>query len=116
MSKHHGLSRREFLKRTGRTSAGLAALSGPSFAARPERVSGANDRVRLAIVGLHGRGMDHVHGFSAIPAVEIAAVCDVDENVLRDRLAHMARMNLKPASFVDIRKLLDDHSIDAISI
>jgi predicted dehydrogenase len=116
MSKDDGLSRREFLKSTGRTGAGLAALSGVSLITQPERVFGANDRVRLAIVGLHGRGMDHVHGFSQIPGVEIAAVCEIDDNVLKDRLAQMAKMNLTPATFVDIRKLLDDKSIDAITI
>jgi predicted dehydrogenase len=44
-------------------------------------------------------------------------VCDVDDNVLRERLAQMEKMGLpKPATYTDIRKLLDDKSIDAVSI
>jgi predicted dehydrogenase len=111
------VSRRDFLKTGAKTGAGLAALSGISFIAHPQRVFGANDRLRVAVVGLHGRGWDHVREISAHKDVEIAAFCDIDENVLRERLAGAEKMNLpKPATFVDLRKLLEDKSIDAITI
>jgi len=96
-----------------KTTAGLGAFGGISFFAHPERVFGANDRVRVAVCGLHGRGKDHLDGFSRVPNVEIAALCDVDENVLRKRLGEVGG---KPQAYVDIRKLLEDKSIDAISI
>jgi predicted dehydrogenase len=49
--------------------------------------------------------------------VELAAFCDVDENVLDQRLAEAEKMGIKrPARFTDLRKLLEDKSIDAISI
>lgn len=109
-----GLNRREFLG-TGKT--GLAALGGISMLARPERVMGANDRVRVAICGLRGRGLDHLKNFSKIQNVEVAAFCDIDENILRKALAQTDSMGLsKPATYADIRKLLEDKSIDAISI
>ena len=108
------IKRRDFLK-SG--SASLAALSGITFLTRPERVFGANDRVRVAICGLHGRGEDHIQGYAKVHNAEIAAFCDIDENVLRQRLADVAKMGLpQPKTFVDIRKLLEDKSIDAISI
>lgn len=108
------MNRRDFM---GAGSAGLAALGGITFLAHPERVFGANDRVRVAICGLHGRGGDHLHNYSQIPNVQIAALCDIDDSVLRKRLAQMEKMNLpKPVTYVDVRKLLDDKSIDAISI
>ena len=117
MLKDSDLNRREFLKTSARRGAGLAALGGISFFPNPQRILGANDRVRIAVIGLHGQGWLHVHEYSKMPNVEIAAVCDVDENVTRERLAAMDKMGLKkPATFVDIRKLLDDKSIDAISI
>ena len=99
------------------SAAGLAAASGVAFITRPERVFGANDRVRVAICGVHGRGMDHVHNYAQLKNVEIAAVCDIDENVMAERIASMEKRGIpKPATFVDIRKLLEDKSIDAISI
>jgi predicted dehydrogenase len=111
------VSRRDFLKTGAKTSAGLAALSSITFVAHPERVFGANDRLRVAVVGLHGRGWDHVREISTHQDVEIAALCDIDENVLHERLADAEKMGLpKPATAVDLRKLLEDKSIDAITI
>jgi predicted dehydrogenase len=49
--------------------------------------------------------------------VELAALCDIDEGVLNKRLKEVeAGGNKRPAAFTDIRKLLEDKSIDAISI
>ena len=110
MSNSSEMNRRHFLGTS-------AALGGVSLLAMPERVLGANDRVRVAICGIHGRGEDHLQNYSQIKQVQIAALCDVDDNVLRQRLAQMEKMGLpKPATFTDVRKLLDDKSIDAISI
>jgi predicted dehydrogenase len=117
MSKESELSRREFLRAGAQASAGLAALSGITFITHRERVFGANDRVQVAIIGLHGQGFAHVEEYSKINTAAIAAVCDVDESVLNRRLEQMARMGLpKPKTFGDILKVLDDKSIDAISI
>ncbi|MGH9407675.1 MAG: Gfo/Idh/MocA family protein [Terriglobia bacterium] len=117
-SKESDLSRREFLK-TGVTTgaAGIAALSGITWITKPERVFGANDRVRVAICGVRGRGFDHIRAYSHLPNASIAALCDVDENVLDKRLANVVSMGApKPARYVDCRKLMDDKSIDAVSI
>lgn len=111
------VSRRAFLKGGAAGAAGLAALSSVTFITRPERVFGANDRVRVAVCGLHGRGMDHIHSYSQIKNAEIAALCDVDDNVMRERLEQIQKMGLpRPATYFDVRKLLDDKSIDAVSV
>ncbi len=117
MAKESEINRRDFLKSSASASAGFAALSGITFMARPERVFGANDRVRVAVIGVHGQGFAHVEEYSKLPNVEVAAVCDVDENVLNQRLAEMDKKGLpKPKTHFDIRKLLEDKSIDAVSI
>lgn len=108
-------SRRGFLK--SGAGAGLAALGGLTVITHPERVFGANDRVRLAVIGLRNRGFDHIKGFSHLKNVEISAVCDVDENVTAKRVADMQKLGLpKPSAFVDVRKLLEDKTLDAVSI
>ncbi len=117
MSNESEVSRRDFLKNSAKTGAGLAALGGITFIARPDRVFGANDRVRVAVIGLHGQGWSHVEEYSKMTNVEVAAVCDVDDNVTAKALSDMEKLGLKkPASFVDLRKLLEDKSIDAVSI
>src|SRR2546422_2809291 len=107
-------SRRDFLKLTSAGVAGTAlGVTSSSYA----RITGANDRVRVAICGVRGRGNDHIHGFSRVPGTEIAALCDVDENVSNHRLGDIEKLGLpKPKSYVDVRKLLEDKDIDAISI
>jgi len=117
MTQHPKLTRRNFLETGFKGSAGLAALSGLTFLTRPERVWGANDRVRIAVIGIRGQGFVHVEGFSGERNAEIAAICDVDENVIAQRLVDMEKRNLpKPKVYTDYRKLLEDKSIDAVSI
>lgn len=102
--------RRTFLK------AGVAAAS-LTTAASAKKIRGANDRIRVAVVGVRGRGWDHVRGYKPIPGVEIAYFCDVDENVLRKRLADAEKMDIaKPQTYTDVRKLLEDKDVDAVSI
>src|SRR5215469_13160008 len=105
------LDRRDFLKSTGKAvTVGAAAL------ALGGKILGANDRVRVAICGLRGRGKDHLQGFSRVPNVEVATFCDIDESILERRLKDVADTNAKPKTCIDIRKLLEDKDIDAISV
>lgn len=95
----------------------VAGAGGILTLAAADRVLGANDRIRIAVCGVHDRGWDHVRQFAKLPNVEVAAICEVDENVTRKRLADMEKLNLpRPATFVDVRKLLEDKSIDAVSV
>ena len=117
MSIDSELNRRDFLKAGARSGAGLATLGGITFITHPERVFGANDRARVAVVGVRGQGFGHVQGYAKEPNAEVAALCDVDENILRERLADMEKLGLpKPKVYIDYRQLLEDKSIDAVSI
>ena len=101
--------RRSFLK--------TAAAASLMTAASAKRVLGANDRVRIAVIGVRGRGWDHVKGYHSLPGVEIVSFCDVDENVLQKRLADAEKLGIaKPQTYVDVRKLLEDKNVDAVSI
>ena len=101
------IDRRDFLK------TGAAAVA----AFQAKNVLGANDRVRIATIGLRGRGNDHIKSIHATPNVELVAVCDIDENVITERLGSIEKLGMpKPQVFGDVRKLLEDKSIDAVSI
>ena len=107
------LNRRDFIVRTaGATAAVSLGFNIARSAASP------NDTIRVAVVGIRGRGGSHIRGFAALPGVEVAAVCDVDENVIAKRLKDMDEWGIpRPKkTYVDIRKLLEDKDIDAISI
>jgi predicted dehydrogenase len=110
----------ENVEKTGRRSflkAGAMAAAGFATAASTKRVLGANDRIRVAVIGVRGRGWDHVKELQPIEGVEIAYFCDIDENVLRKRLADAEKLGIpKPQTYVDIRKLLEDKNVDAVTI
>jgi Oxidoreductase family, NAD-binding Rossmann fold/Oxidoreductase family, C-terminal alpha/beta domain len=76
-----------------------------------------NNTVRVAVVGFNGRGKAHISAYLKIPNVEIAALCDVDQAVIDNGCKMVEAAGKKrPATFTDIRKLLDDRSIDAVSL
>lgn len=100
-------SRRSFLK-TSVLAAGAASLSARSWG----QTQGANGDVRLCVIGVHGRGKDHVKGFSQCKGVRVAGLCDVDSAVLRKA----AGVTPNAKTYGDLRKVFDDPSIDAISI
>jgi len=79
--------------------------------------SAPSDTVRIACVGVRGRGKSHIHAYTLLPNVELVALCDIDESVLNSRLKDVEdKGKKKPAAYTDLRKLLEDKSIDAISI
>jgi len=65
--------RREILKTGAKTVAGIAVSERLRTWVEPRRVLGANDRVRVAICGLHGRGLNHIERYAALKNAEIAA-------------------------------------------
>jgi predicted dehydrogenase len=103
------MNRRHFLMTSASTAAALSS--------RVRAASGPNETVRVAVVGFHGRGKDHIKGWTSLPNVEIVALCDVDDSVLNSGTAMVEKLGKKkPTGYTDLRKLLEDKSIDAISI
>ena len=112
MKTENQLTRRKFVK----NSAGLAvALSLPTII--PARAFGANDRVSVAVLGVNGRGQNHMAGFSNLKNVEVATLCDPDNVILQQRAQEFGKKTGKKVKTeMDLRKVFDDKSIDAVSI
>jgi len=114
------LSRRTFLK----SSAALgAAVVGGSVAYDPRsRALGANEDIRLAVVGIGstvkigGKGKQDIRDFRKIPGVRIVALCDVDRANLDPEVEQFSRRGEKVEAYADVRKLLENKNIDAVSI
>lgn len=103
------LTRRTFLKSTGAGLAAASALAGDSAKAA------ASERVRHAVIGLGGQGKRHTKGFAAMDICEVVAVCDVDPQ-RRDAAAAVTPYPEKIAKHEDYRRILEDASIDSVSI
>ncbi|MFH1943606.1 MAG: Gfo/Idh/MocA family oxidoreductase [bacterium] len=117
MERKKDLSRRDFLSRGAKTAAGFAAAGTVMSAMRPERVLGANDRITMAVIGIHSRGQQHYKEWAKIPNVRVKTLCDVDEKLFPEHVKQLEELQGKPPKTeVDLRKVLEDKEIDAVSI
>lgn len=105
------IDRRSFLKTTA-----LAGATTLFAACSSTRVIGANGDVRVAVIGLNGRGKNHLSSLRAVPGARIVALCDVDTAVLDRTAAALAKDGIVVRKFTDLRALLDDREIDAVTI
>jgi predicted dehydrogenase len=102
MSTH---SRRTFLQASGLTA--LAAT----------RAWGANDRINIAVVGVGGRGRDHVENYAKISGAHIYALCDVDQANLERGVALAQKLTgEKPKTYEDMKDVFADKEVHAVSM
>ncbi len=109
------ITRRNFLQGSAAVGGGLllngTRASGSFF--------GAADRVRVAVAGLNGRGGSHLAGWLEQDNVEVACVIDPDQDVLDRAVRNVTEAvdsKYSPRGVTDVREILDDNTIDAISI
>ena len=106
------LDRRDFMKRAG-IGAVTAGVAGIGLTGGASRVLGANDRVRVGLIGAGQQGTYDMKDFALHPEVEIAAVCDVYEPNLQKAL-DIAGAGAQ--SYKDFRQVLDRQDIDAVIV
>src|SRR5688500_11969042 len=114
------IDRREFLERSMWLAAAAAAASVPgadALAAITGKKKGPNDVIRMGVIGVKGRGHNHVQDLAKMKDVHVVAIADIDENVIGEsmKLAESSAKK-KPKHYVDARTMLEDKSIDAVSI
>lgn len=109
------LTRRSFLG-SGLAAGVALSLDARALSARHRQASA--DELRVAVVGVRGRGRDHVDGFRRLAGVRVVAICDVDTEVLAGEVARLAQLEepLEVATFVDFRELLERADVDAVAI
>jgi predicted dehydrogenase len=102
------MKRREFI-RNAIHGAAIVTTAAPSV----RGVLGANQRVRVGLIGCGGRGLAVANLMREVPGVEFVAVCDVYE---RNALAAREWAGARVRVFQDFRKLLEEKEIDAVLI
>jgi predicted dehydrogenase len=111
------IDRRGFLDRSGKTGLGLAA--GITILANAGSVRGApaNEKVSLGLIGTGGRGSNLAAGFAERGDCQFVCLADPDTNrreALKKNLA--TKQATAPRDVSDLRKLLDDKSVDAVIV
>ena len=90
---------------------------GAATAAAATRVWGANDKINVAIVGLGGRGTNHLNVYSRLPGARVAGLCDVNQTAREVANATLLKTTSANAKeFKDMREVFADPGVDAVSI
>jgi hypothetical protein len=114
------LSRRDFVEQSlWAATAALAAGTGlRSVRAEeaPAKVVGPNDKIRVAVIGVNGQGGAHLGEWLKNPDVDLVAVCDCDPAAYQKHTEKFKNLAHKPEYVQDLRKLLENKNIDAVSI
>jgi predicted dehydrogenase len=112
------ISRRRFLEQSLLAAmTGLAATEAVALPRTTRRRVAANDKIHIAIIGVHGRGLDHIKGYLGRDDVEIVALCDADTAVIPKASDLIEKAGKpRPRAVQDIRELLAMKEIDAVSI
>lgn len=112
-------SRRSFLRRSMMATASAYALSQAALATREAQgfQGSEGDKLRCAVIGANGRGGSHIDGMLKRKDVVITHICDVDEKVgARRAKAIGEQQGITPTVVPDLRRLMDDKSIDFVTI
>ena len=91
---------------------------GALTAAAATRVWGANDKINVAIIGLGGRGTNHLNTYPRLPDARVAGLCDIDQAARERAQATLQKITggEKAKEFEDMRGAFADPGIDAVSI
>jgi len=93
------------------------AATAAAVTASRSRAVAANDKVNVAVVGLGGRGRNHMTSYSKLPDANIVALCDVNQTALEKGQAQVLKDTGKqPKGYADMKQVFDDKSIDAVSM
>lgn len=112
-------TRRSFIRKgaLGASATAASFLIPPALWARHTGIIGANDRIRVGLIGCNGMGYSDLSSLMRLPNMEVAALCDVDARVLDRRVAEIVEAgHKKPQLFGDYRKLLENQDIDVVVI
>lgn len=110
-------SRREFLEKSLFATAAISFAGSAKLHAADTDANANQQKLRVAVIGVKGRGGSHIQGFGSRPDCEIAALVDVDEAILNNRADEIEKKTGKrPATYSDMRKCFEDKTIDIASI
>ncbi len=111
--------RRDFIKKSLIGTGGIA-MAGMGLSAKSYgSIIGANERIKIAVIGIHGQGKGHIGKWCSLKEsrnVLLKTICDVDEELYAERVETIYKaIGTKPSTEWDMRKVFDDKEIDAVS-
>ncbi|RKO69841.1 gfo/Idh/MocA family oxidoreductase [Sphingobacterium puteale] len=103
------MKRKDFLRNTGILTASVLFANTPVFG-RESRT------VRVGLVGVNGMGWSNLNAILKVPGVQCTALCDVDENILSNRVEELKKRNITVKTYIDYKDLLRANDVDVVII
>jgi len=123
------IDRRRFLQHSAALATSLSAFEAAATRSRAEeeapaeprakdaKKAGPNDQIRVAVIGVRGRGMEHIGSYLKLRDARITTICDADKNVIGPATKAIKLISGSEPKYVqDLRRVFDDPMIDAVSI
>jgi len=104
------MKRKDFIR-----SAAIMAASGLFFKANAHSVL-QNETIRVGLIGVKGMGWANLNALLRQSGVQCTALCDVDENVLDQRISELKERQIEVKRFIDYKELLEGDVVDAVII
>jgi predicted dehydrogenase len=112
-------NRRKFIKQGSLMAVGTAAafLFPMDLLASIRRKTSPNDKIGVGLIGCNGMGFSDLTSMLKMSEIQVVALCDVDDSVLKKRTADLEKAGIKkPKLYKDYRRLLEDKDVDVVII
>lgn len=73
-------------------------------------------KIRIGAIGIKGMGWSNLQALMKHPDVECTAICDIDQQVLQERIVELQALGTKPKVYANYQDLLADKQVDAVMI
>ncbi|WP_437918985.1 Gfo/Idh/MocA family protein [Sphingobacterium sp. LRF_L2] len=103
------MNRKDFIK-------SAAILAGSTLYFKASAFSAVRSQIKVGLIGVHGMGWANLNALLKNEDVVCTALCDVDENILGERVAELSKRGITVKTYINHQDLIKDAAIDAVIV
>ncbi|RKE56937.1 Gfo/Idh/MocA family protein [Sphingobacterium detergens] len=103
------MKRKDFIRNAG-------ILTASTLFANTRVFGFQSEFIRVGLIGVNGMGWSNLNAILKVPGVQCTALCDVDENILSNRVEELKKRNITVKTYIDYKDLLKATDVDVVII
>lgn len=103
------MKRKDFIRNAG-------ILTASTLFANTRVFGFQSELIRVGLIGVNGMGWSNLNAILKVPGVQCTALCDVDENILSNRVEELKKRNITVKTYIDYKDLLKATDVDVVII
>jgi len=103
------MKRKDFIRNAG-------ILTASTLFANTRVFGFQSELIRVGLIGVNGMGWSNLNAILKVPGVQCIALCDVDENILSNRVEELKKRNITVKTYIDYKDLLKATDVDVVII